>query len=232
MDLSTCCDQVRSFLIGTLLGDCYVSKAYQWQWSNTDYDWVAWKADYVKNLLGYSCKISTVKDSTCKNGFMHGFTASSQKGRLKVYADWFYSKDRVKHISDKIRYLDHPIGILALILDQGTCRGGLTLDYTTGNTYYRKPTFRICLNNYPENELEKFQNAILSNFGLNSSLHSKGKDGRMKDVYLDTRSSQKAWSLIKDLVPDIPFAHKKFDPFISQTTNAKYIQRFRGVEIN
>ena len=228
MDRSDSRREVRSFLLGTLFGDCHVSSVCQWQWSNTTRDWVEWKAAYVRANLKFPCEVSEYVDTTCRNGYMYRFTAAQSSGRLKIYRDWFYDKNGVKRITNKIRFLDHPIGLLALILDQGSCRGGLTKDNKTGNNYYRKPTIRIHLNKHSKQELELFQEALKVNFNLKSSLQKK--PGGYLDVYFSTSASQQLWSLIKDLVPNIPTARKKFLPFIFQTTNSKLVQRKRGVE--
>jgi len=229
MDRSSSRNEVRSFLIGTLLGDCHVSRVAQWQWSNTTRDWVDWKAAFVRANLGYPCVVSEYVDHTCRNGFMYKFTAAQTSGRLRIYRDWFYDKTGVKRITSKIRFLDHPLGLVALILDQGSCRGGLTKDSKTGNQYYRKPTIRISLNNHSRQELELFQEALKVNFNLESSLQKKGKG--YLDVYFSTSASQQLWALIKDLVPNIPTARKKFHPFILQTTNSKLVKRSRGVDL-
>jgi len=160
---------------------------------------------------------------------MYKFTAAQTSGRLRIYRDWFYDKTGVKRITSKIRFLDHPLGLVALILDQGSCRGGLTKDSKTGNQYYRKPTIRISLNNHSRQELELFQEALKVNFNLESSLQKKGKG--YLDVYFSTSASQQLWALIKDLVPNIPTARKKFHPFILQTTNSKLVKRSRGVDL-
>jgi hypothetical protein len=229
MDRSDSRDEIRSFLIGTLLGDCHVSSTGQWQWSNTTRDWVEWKAAFIRKNLGFSCTVHKSVDLSCKNGSMFRFAACSQTGRLKIYSNWFYDKNHVKRITKKIRHLNHPLGLLALILDQGSCKGGLTRDSRTGNMYYRKPTIRIHLNKHTKDELQLFQEAVKANFSLNSSLHQK--NSKYLDVYFNTKDSQVLWSLISDLVPTIPTALKKFDPFICQTTNAKLIKRNRGVKI-
>jgi hypothetical protein len=227
-------DEVRSFLIGTLLGDCYASPTYQWQWSNTEQNYVEWKASFIRRYLGASCSVLESKDSTCANGFMYRFALCSNKGRLRIYRNWFYAKDGKKHITKRIRHFDHPLGLAVLILDQGSCRGGLTKDYKTGNTYYRKPTVRIHLNAYPEEELVLFQQALKTNFDLTTTLQKKrsGKSDGLIDVYFGTTETQKLWTLIKPWVPDLVFARKKFHPLIIQTTNAKYVQRQRGCALD
>lgn len=230
MDRSDSRNEVRSFLIGTLFGDCHVTSTFQWQWSNTTRDWVEWKAAYVRANLGFPCNVSENVDLSCRNERMYKFTAAQSRGRLKIYRNWFYDKFGTKRITNKIRFLDHPIGLMALIIDQGSCRGGITRDSKTGNLYYRKPTTRIHLNKHSKQELELFQESLKVNFNLESSLQKK--PGGYLDVYFGTSASQKLWALIKDLIPNIPTAKKKFHPFISQTTNSYLVQRKRGVDLN
>jgi hypothetical protein len=229
MDRSGSRNELRSFLIGTLLGDCHVSPTHQWQWRNTTKDWVEWKAAYIRANLGFSCNVHESKDLSCKSGFIYGFDACSSKGRLKVYSDWFYDKNRIKRITKKIKHFNHPIGLMVLLIDQGSCRGGLTKDHKTGNTYYRKPTARIHLNKHSLEELTLFQKALISNFGLETTLQQK--NSKYLDVYFNTRSSQLLWKLIGPYVPNIQTAKRKFDPFIFQTTNANYVQHKSNVDL-
>ncbi len=231
MDHQRSRDALRSFLIGTLLGDCHASSVYQWQWSNTSLDWVEWKAAYIRKRMGFSCNVHRTEDNSCKSGYMYGFTAASNKGRLRVYRNWFYDKTNVKRITKKIQHLDHPLGLTALILDQGSCRGGLDKNHKTGNFYYRKPTVRIHLNKHSLDELVLFQDALKQNFDLRTSIQIKNKVTGYPDLYFGTKATQDLWVLIKPTVPDIPFANKKFHPLISQTTNAKFVKRSRGVNI-
>lgn len=223
-------DEARSFLIGSLLGDCYANgDSYQWHWGNVDRGYVEWKAALARRYLKMRCQVWEQKDDSCKDGAMWCFTAASRKGRLKVYRNWFYDRHDVKRITGRVRHLDHPLGLVILILDQGSCRGGVTQDSRMQRPYYRKPTVRLHLNAHSESELILFQASLLENFDLETTLQRKAK-GHL-DVYFSTRETQRLWTLIQPWVPDIGFARKKFHPLISQTTNAHLIQRNRGVKI-
>jgi len=223
-------DTVRSFLIGSLLGDSSASAiAYQWHWGNIDRGYVEWKAGFVRKHLGLPARVHAVNDPSCRDGVMYCFSAASRKGRLRIYRNWFHDSNNRKCITSKIRHLDHPLGLVVLILDQGSCRGGLTVDHKTGNQYYRKPTIRIHLNAYSEPELILFQAAMLENFSLDTSLQRKSKG--YHDVYFNTRHTQELWSMLQPWIPEIGIASRKFHPLISQTTNAHLVQRPRGVDI-
>lgn len=223
-------DQLRSFLIGSLLGDCYASpEACQWTWGNVDRSYIEWKAAFARRHLGLPCNVCAVADSSCKDGVMYCFRAAGRKGRLRVYRKWFYPPSGRKTITRHVRHLDHPIGLVVLILDQGSCRGGLTRNHINGNTYYRKPTVRIHLNAHDAEELALFQEALRANFGLETSLQKKSKG--YLDVYFNTRQTQDLWALIRPWLPDLPIVSRKFHPLIRQTTNAHLVQRPRGVEL-
>lgn len=225
-----CRDEVRSFLIGCLLGDTYANgDSYQWHWGNVDKGYVEWKAAYVRKNLRMKCKVWEQNDPTCRDGKMYCFAAASRKGRLKVYRNWFYLPNGKKTITSKIRFFDHPIGLAVLILDQGSCRGGLDINHKNGQYYYRKPSVRLHLNAHNEDELLLFQETLVRNFGLKTSTHRKS--GGYSDLYFGTRETQKLWGLISEWVPQIGFAKKKFHPIISQTTNAHHVKRPRGVRI-
>lgn len=223
-------DEIRSFLIGSLLGDSSANIGNcQWHWGNIDRQYVEWKAGYVRKNLGFRSRVREQLDPSCKDGKMYCFTAAGVKGRLRIYREWFHDKYNQKRITGKIRHLDHPIGLVVLILDQGSCRGGLTKDHKTGSDYYRKPTIRLHLNAHGESELILFQAAMLENFDLETSLQRKS-NGYL-DVYFGTKSTQALWRLISPYVPDLNIAKRKFDPLISQTTNAHLVRRSRGVNI-
>lgn len=223
-------DQLRSFLLGSLLGDAYAApESCQWTWGNVDRAYVEWKAAFARRHLGLPCRVRELDDASCRDGKMYCFTAAGRHGRLRVYRQWFYPGSGKKRITKHVRHLDHPIGLVILILDQGSCRGGMTTNSRNGNPYYRKPTVRIHLNAHSRAELELFQKALNENFGLETSLQRKSTG--YLDVYFNTRQTQLLWSIIKDYVPDLHIARKKFHPIISQTTNAHLIQRPRGVEI-
>lgn len=225
-----CRDEVRSFLIGSLLGDSSANgDSYQWHWGNIDRNYVEWKAGYVRTHLNMRCAVWVQNDASCRGGKMYCFTAANRKGRLKVYRNWFHDSSGKKRITKKIRFLDHPIGLAVLILDQGSCRGGLCVNSKTGDNYYRKPSVRIHLNAHGEDELELFQEAIRGNFGLTTSLQSKSNG--YWDVYFSTKETQVLWEIVSPWVPRIAFATKKFHPLISQTTNAHLVRRERGVTI-
>lgn len=224
-------EAVRSFLIGTLLGDCSVSKhhTYQWRWGNVDRQYVEWKSSFVRKALRMPCRVTREEDLSCTDGAMHLFSAASRKGRLRVYAEWFHDSSWTKRITRKIQHLTHPIGLVALLLDQGSCRGGLTRNHHNGNAYYRKPSVRFHLNAHSEPELMLFQGALWKNFGLESTLQRKAK-GHL-DVYLGTKATQEFWTQVRPYCPDLTIVQRKLHPLISQTTNAHLVQRSRGIEI-
>jgi hypothetical protein len=223
-------DMVRSFLIGSLLGDTYASgTSYQWCWGNIDRGYVEWKAGFIRKHLGLPARVNAVQGQSCRDGVIYCFSAANRKGRLRIYRNWFYDPSGRKCITRRIRHLDHPLGLVVLILDQGSCRGGVTMDHKTGNYYYRKPSIRIHLNAYSEPELIMFQAAMLENFGLDTTLQRKSKG--YLDVYFNTRQTQSLWQLLQPWMPEIDFARRKFHPLINQTTNAHLVKRHRGVEI-
>lgn len=213
-------EAVRSFLIGTLLGDCTVKRFHtnQWCWGNTDRQYVEWKASFVRKSLEHPCRVATYADPSCKGGEMHYFTAASVKGRLKVYASWFHDSDGVKRITRKIQHLTHPMGLVALLLDQGSCRGGKTQDSRTGRIYLRSPQVRFHLNAHSEEELMLFQGMLWKNFGVDSRLHREPKG--YLDVSLNRDDTQKLWTQIRPYVPHLHIVERKLHPLISQTTNA------------
>lgn len=224
-------DQVRSFLIGCLLGDSHANAVTcQWHWGNVDRQYVEWKAAFVRRHLGLRCNVWIQKDPSCKDGFMYCFTAASKKGRLRIYREWFHNKHGRKCITGRIRHLDHPLGLVTLILDQGSCRGGVTTDSNTGNPYYRKPTVRIHLNAHSEGELMLFQASLLENFELETTLQRKA--GGHLDVYFSTKQTQRLWKILQPHLPELAIVKRKFHPLISQTTNAHLIQRDRGVRVD
>lgn len=223
-------NQVRSFLIGSILGDCYASPvACQWVWSNTDLDWIEWKAAFVRQALGHPCSISSTDDPSCRSGKMHRFSAAQRNGRLRVYREWFYDVHGIKRITKQVQHLNHPLGLAVLLLDQGSCRGGVAFDYKTQNEYIRKPSIRFHLNAHPERELMLFQSALKTNFGLRSSLQRKAR-GHI-DVYLGTQATQDFWAQVRPWVPNIPIARRKLAPLFFQGANADRVRRKRGVDL-
>jgi hypothetical protein len=185
--------EIRSFLIGSLLGNCSVNIKNQWQWSEEDQNWAEWKAAFVRRTLKRACIIEEIKDPSSKTGYRYVFTACAKKGRLRVYRQWFCNHVRGKHISKKIQHFNHPTGLVILLMDLGCVHNNQV---------------QIDLSAYSVEEAVLFQETIKENFNLDCSVKNL-------QLCFEGQQSVDLFTAIQNSIPKVEYVKKKLDGIFS-----------------
>lgn len=155
---------VRSFLFASLLGSkCYAGhflnkRKITWQWIDENQAIIEWKAWFVRRNLKKQCLIESYQTASAGegNGTIFTFNASSDKGRLRIYRKWLSNPDGSKRIGQKIRFFDHPMGLLIWLIDHGVIDQSDPLH----------PVLKITLYPFEDEEMTLLEKTINTNFNF------------------------------------------------------------------
>jgi len=214
----------RSLLIGTLLGDAYTRKIVLKNsalraeiiisHSEKQKDLVYWKSEEFSRT--FNIKLNPKE----RNGIS---SFSFRKGkRLRVVHDWFH-KGGKKFITDKIRFMDHPIGLAILLCDDGSIRKRKK-KHKDGMVYYLKPSITIATHCFTEIEVNIFLKHLDEFWGIKGYINPerrwiKGVKKEYNRVNFNSENSEKMWTLVKNWIPDIPSMRSKFSFAIERFGN-------------
>ena len=152
----------RSLIIGTLLGN-----ACSRQWKNESgqlkaqltvrhafehADLAEWKADEFGRL--FDANIAVRRDRA--SGRVQ-FSITRGK-RIRVTDKWFHRNGK-KTVSDKIRFMDHPVGMAMLLCDRGSVRKRRKR-HKDGTEYYAAPALFLEMGSFSENDAERLSDHI------------------------------------------------------------------------
>lgn len=207
----------RSLLIGMILGDAHTRRrsgklTTEWTISHNERcaDLVTWKRDELVRL--FRMKIPNIH--TGPNGMgrkcLFSFTAG---GRPRVVSQWF-CKDGHKHLSPKIRFMDHPVGLAVLLCDDGSIRKRKKV-HRDGSTYYLKPSITIATHNFLLEEVNRLLDHIASTFGVKGYINPerRWRKGERREYYrsnFNAENSRKLWEIVAPHIPRIPSMNAKF----------------------
>jgi hypothetical protein len=193
MKRANCRVEVRSFFFGIYLGSCNADSPEKLEWTSTQRDWIEWKAAYLRTNLKYACVLTETKN---EYGTVLGFKINRRKGRGRIYSKWLRTQKKSKAITPKIRFFSHPMGMTALILDLGHCT---------------EDCISIDMSQYSTHELTLLQDALKENMQLSCEI--------TKDLHLvfTEENLDKLWDMIKNTIPRIEYAQKKFAPLLSRS---------------
>ncbi len=209
----------RSLLIGMLLGDAFSRKKtlksgrLRVEWAiyhaSKQADLVEWKRDEINRLFGFSCNIhSHIYHNYSKVGF--SFSAGR---RFRVIQKWFYS-ERIKVISEKIRFMDHPVGLAILLCDDGSVRKRKK-QHNDGSTYYLKPSITIATHSFTQKEVERLLDHIEWLCGAKGYINLErrfkgGKRVEYQRINFNVQNSKIVWDYISPWLPTVPSMLEKF----------------------
>lgn len=204
----------RSFLIGCLLGDAYSrirgkNKHAEFVVShgNVQEDLVRWKAKQVVHILNLFNEPKVYPNA-------HKMAFSITKGkRLRVIHDWFH-RGKIKVISEKIRFLDHPVGLAMLLCDDGSVLMRKK-KHKDGIKYYLKPCLTIATHGFSDDCVGKLINHLDVKFGIKSYINYERRiRNGVRKIYprlrLNANESEKLWNLVKPHMPAIESMRVKF----------------------
>lgn len=215
----------RSFIIGMLLGDAssrkrnkeggVLSVEFSVLHSQNQADLVEWKARKLETI--YATKIN-VRHHVYDDKRFATFS-TTQKKRLRVIHDWFHRGKR-KFISDKIQFMDHPIGLAMLLCDDGSIRRRKKY-HRNGDVYYLAPLITIATHCYSEDEVTLLLAHIESLCGAKGYINPErrwrsGKKMIYNRVNFNSENSKILWDYVSPWLPRIPSMMSKFQFIIDR----------------
>ena len=206
----------RSLVIGTLLGDaCSRHKDTKARMkvefivshSLAQSDLVEWKANEISRLYG---KPIVVHYRTAWNQATFGIT---QGKRLRVIHDWFHRHGK-KVITDKIRFMDHPIGLAMLLCDDGSIRKRKKT-LKDGSISYLNPSITIATHCFDTESVERLLQHIDKLSGAKGYINPERRIRRDQKVEynrinFNCENSRQLWEYANKWIPKIPSMLAKF----------------------
>jgi len=196
-----------SFLIGCIIGDCgiYLRKVkdlWEWDFCHADGELIEFKAKIIEAITGKSINIGD-KVSSTTGSVQKRFTCSSKNGYLRLVANWF----PFKKITDKIRFMNHPIGLSMLIVDDGSINCAKK-KHKDGSIYFLPPKIWLHTCMYSDEECNILIEHIEKLCGAKGNLKKeKHKYNLIKFSFYD---SKLIWSYIKEYTPTTKKLNYKF----------------------
>lgn len=206
----------RSLVIGTLLGDAFSRRRDSGGRMKAQYgivhglaqaDLVEWKAHELRRLYGKELKIHY--DPARNRAYFY----LTQGRRLRVIHDWFHRGSK-KVITDKIRFMDHPIGLSMLLCDDGSIRKRKKT-HRDGTVYYLKPSIMIATHGFDRDSIEKLLRHIEGLCGAQGYVNPErrwraGKLAEYNRISFNSENSRKLWEYVKQWIPRVPSMMSKF----------------------
>lgn len=207
----------RSFLIGCLLGDAHsrprnrktgkLQVEFCITHSLAQQDLVEWKAAIFRSLWNPNLKVCLYPQWNKAS-----FSVTSG-GRLRVIHDWFF-KERKKTITDKIRFMDHPIGLAILLCDDGSVLKRKKT-HADGSIYYLKPALTIATHCFARQDVERLLLHIDKLCGARGYINierkwRKGIQVEYQRVRFNSTETEKLWNYVRDFIPSVPSMQQKF----------------------
>lgn len=207
----------RSLVIGTLLGDASSRKRslvrgglradYAIVHSLAQADLVQWKARELGRLYGKEINVHI--DPVRNRASLY----LAQGKRLRVIHDWFH-RDSKKVITDKIKFMDHPIGLSMLLCDDGSIRKRKKT-HRDGTIYYLKPSITIASHCFDKDSVEKLLSHIKTLCGAEGYINPerRWRQNRLMEynrINFNSENSRKLWEFIKLWIPPVASMKSKF----------------------
>lgn len=216
----------RSLIIGTLLGNGY---SRQWKTKSgqlkaqlavrhdSEYaDLAEWKAEEFGRLFDMDIAVRQDKVS----GKVQ-FSITRGK-RIRVADKWFCRSGK-KIISDKIRFMDHPVGMAMLLCDRGFVKRHKKR-HKDGTEYYAPPALFVKMDGFSENDAERLSDHIRSLCGAEARIKpEKGKiadrnEADRSDIFSDkgprlnfnAANSRMLWEYVNLWIPQVFSMSAKF----------------------
>ncbi|MBI2877913.1 MAG: hypothetical protein HYY20_13640 [Candidatus Tectomicrobia bacterium] len=206
----------RSLVIGTLLGDASSRRRDSGGRMKAQYaivhglaqaDLVEWKARELGRLYGTEIKVHRDQERSRACFYL------TQRQRLRVIHDWFHRNSK-KVITDKVRFMDHPIGLSMLLCDDGSIRKRKKA-HRDGTVYYLKASITIATHGFERDSAEKLLRHIECLCGAHGYVNPErrwrgGKLSEYNRINFDIENSRKLWEYVKQWIPRVPSMMSKF----------------------
>lgn len=208
----------RSFLIGCLLGDA-TSRRRDWKSTGRlkaefgfvhaldQLDYLEWKAQQFEIMFGYKPQVHI------SQRLNRGTFWVSKHGRIRVIHDWFHRSGK-KVVTDKIRFMDHPIGLAMLLCDDGSILKRRK-SHVDGSVYYLRPSTMIATHGFAPQEVDVLFDHIRNLCDANGYIDVERKVVRGVKIeyarsYFNVSETEKLWNYVKAYIPQVPSMLKKF----------------------
>jgi hypothetical protein len=206
----------RSLVIGTLLGDAFsrrrdtvgrIKAHYAIVHSLAQADLVEWKASELSRLYGFA---SRVHYDPVRNRAYFYLTRGK---RLRVIHDWFHHGPK-KVVTDKIRFMDHPVGLSMLLCDDGSILKRKKT-HRDGTLYYLKPNVTIATHGFDLDSVGKLLCHIECLCGAQGYVNPErcwraGKLMEYNRVHFNSENSFRLWQYVGQWIPRVPSMMSKF----------------------
>jgi hypothetical protein len=161
-----------------------------------DIDLIEWKAENINRLFKANMKIRKYRNQA--------FFSIIQKKRIRVIGKWFY-RDGRKIISDKIRFMDHPVGIAMLLCDNGSVKRHKK-KHKDGTIYYSAPSIIIATEHFSDDDVLSLMDHIRKLCSAEGYIGS----GTVSQIKFNAKNSKLLWCYVKQWIPDVPSMANKF----------------------
>jgi hypothetical protein len=205
----------RSLVIGTLLGAATSRRRDSQGGMKAEYaivhrleqaDLVEWKAQELRRLYGEELEVHY--DPAKNRAYFH----LTQGRRLRVIHDWFH-RDSKKVVTDKIRFMDHPVGLSMLLCDHGSVRKRKKT-HRDGTVYYLQPKIAIATHGLDRESVEKLLRHIEQLCGAGGEVRpERRRAGRLAErlsISFDSDQSRKLWEYVEPWIPRVPSMMSRF----------------------
>lgn len=160
-------------------------------------DLIKWKAEEINRLF-------KKEDGKVRKYRNQAFFSIIQKRRIRVIVKWFY-RDNDKAITDKIRFMDHPIGIAMLLSDNGSAKKRKK-KHKDGTVYYSAPSITITTEHFSDDDIFSLLFHIRKLCGAEGYIGS----GNVRQIKFDAKNSKLLWYYVRQWIPDVPSMANKF----------------------
>jgi hypothetical protein len=170
-------------------------------------DLVEWKAAELGRLHGIQSKVH------CDLVRNRAYFYLTQGKRLRVIHDWFHRNSK-KVVTDKIRFMDHPIGLSMLLCDDGSIQKRKKT-HRDGTIYYLKPCVTIATHGFDEDSTTRLLCHIKHLCGAQGYINPerRWRAGRLAEynrVSFNSENSRQLWEYVKQWLPRVPSMMSKF----------------------
>jgi hypothetical protein len=170
-------------------------------------DLVEWKAAELGRLHGIKPKVH--RDSVRNRAYFY----LTQGKRLRVVHDWFHRNSK-KVVTDKIRFMDHPIGLSMLLCDDGSILKRKKR-HRDGTIYYLKPCVTIATHGFDRDSVEMLLSHIKHLCGAQGYINPerRWRAGRLAEynrVNFNSENSRQLWEYVRQWLPRVPSMMSKF----------------------
>ncbi len=166
-------------------------------------DLARWKATEISRLFDTRIKAEVYQNKA-------RFSVTKGK-RIRVISKWFYRNGK-KAVTDKIRFMNHPVGLSMLLCDAGSVRKRKKR-HTDGTVYYSAPCITIAMHAFLYDDIQRLLIHIKESCGAEGDTEKKGA---YQNVIFNAENSKKLWHYVNFWIPEIPSVLEKFSYIIER----------------